>query len=212
MTAESGEFLLSLSQEFFGPLFQNLDITTEAMVLTTGTLMKSLWRRLLSSVLASQELVQSDVSRLDKDVSASARATGSMPEFKDMLIDAIATSYFVDQSPEIGAVLLKTIEHAAKIAIAQESLYKQRVNKYEGMDDDAIDKATFKEMLPDFAEDFKAPDESMTIPDGEPQDAVPGVEEKTVEEQDVTLIGKLHRTVFDAAELNKCSGATMAAR
>ncbi|KAF9576355.1 hypothetical protein EC968_009329 [Mortierella alpina] len=45
-----------------------------------------------------------------------------MPEFKDTLIDALATLYFVDQSPEIGAVLLPTIEHAAKIAIEQESL------------------------------------------------------------------------------------------
>ncbi|KAF9576356.1 hypothetical protein EC968_009330 [Mortierella alpina] len=58
ITAESGQFLLSLSPEFFGPLFQSLDIMTEAMVLTTGTLMKSLWRHLHPSVLASQELVQ----------------------------------------------------------------------------------------------------------------------------------------------------------
>ncbi|KAF9556390.1 hypothetical protein EC968_008303 [Mortierella alpina] len=33
----------------------------------------------------------------------------------------------------------------------------------------------------------------------------PAVEEKEFEKQDVTLIGKLHRAVFDTAELNKCS-------
>ncbi|KAF9140977.1 AAA ATPase midasin [Mortierella sp. GBA39] len=126
MMTESGEFLLSMAPEFFGPLFRSLDIMTEAMVLTTGTLMKSLWRRLHPSVLASQELVQvedellaiassinvwSDEALLDKDVLAKARAIGSMPEFKDTLVDAIATLYFVDQSPENGAVLLKTIKH-----------------------------------------------------------------------------------------------------
>ncbi|KAG0341494.1 AAA ATPase midasin [Podila horticola] len=126
MMAESGEFLLQLSPEFFGPLFQSLNIMTEAMVLTTGTLMKNLWRRLHPSVLASDELVQveeellkiaatidvwSDEAILDKDVLAKARAIGSMPEFKDTLIDAIATLYFVDQSPENGAALLKTIKH-----------------------------------------------------------------------------------------------------
>ncbi|KAF9576364.1 hypothetical protein EC968_009338 [Mortierella alpina] len=171
---------------------------TEAIVLTIGRLMKSLWRRLHPSVLASQELVQveeellniassivvwSDESLLDKAVLASARAIGSMPEFKDTLIDAIATLYFVDQSPEIGA----TIEHAAKMAIEQESLHKQRVNKYEGMDDDAIDEATFTGMFLT----LRAPDKSMTIPDSEPQDAAPAIEEKTFEEQDVTLLGKL---------------------
>ncbi|KAF9575027.1 AAA ATPase midasin [Mortierella alpina] len=113
---------------------------------------------------------------------------------------------------EVTDIWTKGEEHAAKMAIEQESLYKQRVNKYEGMDDDAIDEATFKEMFPDFADDFKAPDESMTIPDDEPKDAAPAVEEKTFEEQDVTLIGKLHRAVFDAAELNKCSGTTMTAQ
>ncbi|KAF9194234.1 AAA ATPase midasin [Haplosporangium sp. Z 11] len=126
MMAESGEFLLSLSQEFFGPLFQSLNIMTEAMVLTTGTLMKNLWRRLHPSVLATQELVEveeellaiastvdvwSDEALVDKDALANARAIGSMPEFKDTLVDAIATLYFVDQSPENGAVLLKTIKH-----------------------------------------------------------------------------------------------------
>ncbi|KAF9110511.1 AAA ATPase midasin [Mortierella sp. AM989] len=126
MVAESGEFLLAISQEFFGPLFQSLNIMTEAMVLTTGTLMKNLWRRLHPSVLASQELVDvedellkisstidvwSEESILDKDVLAKARAIGSIPEFKDTLLDAIATLYFVDQSPENGAVLLKTIKH-----------------------------------------------------------------------------------------------------
>ncbi|KAI1311961.1 AAA ATPase midasin [Mortierella claussenii] len=126
MMSDSGEFLLSLSPQFFGPLFQSLDIMTEAMVLTTGTLMKNLWRRLHPSVLASEELVAveeellkiattidvwSDESILDKDVLAKARAIGSMPEFKDTLVDAIATLYFVDQSPEHGAILLKTIKH-----------------------------------------------------------------------------------------------------
>ncbi|KAF9573424.1 hypothetical protein EC968_008509 [Mortierella alpina] len=121
--------------------------------------MKSLSRHPHPSVLASQELVQvedellniassidvwSEESLLDKNVLASARAIGSMLEFKDTLIDAIATLYFVDQSPENGAVFLKAIEHAAKMAIEQESLYKQGVHKYEGMDDDAIDEATFK--------------------------------------------------------------------
>ncbi|KAF9571521.1 hypothetical protein EC968_000484 [Mortierella alpina] len=99
-----------------------------------------------------------------------------MLEFKDTLIDAIATLYFVDQSPENEAVLLKTIEHAAKMPLNK--------SRYE----------------------------SMTIPDGEPKDAAPAFEEKTSEEQDVTLIGKLHRTVFDAAELNKCSGTIMTAQ
>ncbi|KAK3846925.1 MAG: hypothetical protein J3R72DRAFT_519841 [Linnemannia gamsii] len=126
MMTESGEFLLRMAPEFFGPLFKSLDIMTEAMVLTTGTLMKSLWRRLHPSVLASQELVQveeellaiassidvwSDEAHLDKDFLAKARAIGSMPEFKDTLVDAIATLYFVDQSPENGAILLKTIKH-----------------------------------------------------------------------------------------------------
>ncbi|KAG0307077.1 AAA ATPase midasin [Dissophora globulifera] len=126
MMSESGEFLLSVSREFFGPLFQSLDLMTEAMVLTTGTLMKNLWRRLHPSVLASQELVEveeellkiataidvwSDDALLDKDVLAKARAIGAMPEFKDTLVDAIATLYYVDQSPENGAVLLKTIKH-----------------------------------------------------------------------------------------------------
>ncbi|KAG0044860.1 AAA ATPase midasin [Gryganskiella cystojenkinii] len=126
MMAEAGEFLLQLSSEFFGPLFQSLNIMTEAMVLTTGTLMKNLWRRLHPSVLASQELVEveedllqiastidvwSDESLLDKDILAKARAIGRMPEFKDTLVDAIATLYFVDQSPENGALLLKTIKH-----------------------------------------------------------------------------------------------------
>ncbi|KAF8942691.1 AAA ATPase midasin [Haplosporangium gracile] len=125
MMAESGEFLLSMAPKFFGPLFRSLDIMTEAMVLTTGTLMKSLWRRLHPSVLASQELVRvedelltiassidvwSDENLLDKDVLAKVRAIGSMPEFKDTLVDAIATLYFVDQSPENGAILLKTIK------------------------------------------------------------------------------------------------------
>lgn len=132
MMAESGEFLLQLSPEFFGPLFQSLNIMTEAMVLTTGTLMKNLWRRLHPSVLASDELVQveeellkiaatidvwSDEAILDKDVLAKARAIGSMPEFKDTLIDAIATLYFVDQSPENGAALLKTIKHVPAVSI-----------------------------------------------------------------------------------------------
>lgn len=133
MMAESGEFLLSMAPEFFGPLFRSLDIMTEAMVLTTGTLMKSLWRRLHPSVLASQELVQvedellaiassidvwSDEARLDKDVLAKARAIGSMPEFKDTLVDAIATLYFVDQSPENGAILLKTIKHVPAVSLS----------------------------------------------------------------------------------------------
>lgn len=131
MMAESGEFLLQLSPEFFGPLFQSLNIMTEAMVLTTGTLMKNLWRRLHPSVLASDELVQveeelltiaatidvwSDEAILDKDVLAKARAIGSMPEFKDTLVDAIATLYFVDQSPENGAALLKTIKHVPAVS------------------------------------------------------------------------------------------------
>ncbi|KAG0336802.1 hypothetical protein BG004_007894 [Podila humilis] len=126
MMAESGEFLLQLAPEFFGPLFQSLNTMTEAMVLTTGTLMKNLWRRLHPSVLASEELVQvegellriasaidvwSDEAILDPDVLAKARAIGSIPEFKDTLVDAIATLYFVDQSPENGAALLKTIKH-----------------------------------------------------------------------------------------------------
>ncbi|KAG0206795.1 AAA ATPase midasin [Mortierella sp. GBA30] len=114
---------------------------------------------------------------------------------------------------EVTDIWTKGEEHAAKMAIEQESLYKQRVNKYEGMDDDAIDEATFKEMFPDFADDFKAPDESMTIPDDEKEAAAtPAVDEKTFDEKDVTLIGKLHQAVFDAAELNKCSGATMTAQ
>jgi hypothetical protein len=93
--------------------------------------MKSLWRRLHPSVLASQELVLveeellaiassidvwSDEALLDKDVLAKARAIGSMPEFKDTLVDAIATLYFVDQSPENGAVLLKTIKHVPAVS------------------------------------------------------------------------------------------------
>ncbi|KAF9586477.1 AAA ATPase midasin [Lunasporangiospora selenospora] len=127
MMSESGEFLLTISREFFGPLFQSLNIMTEAMVLTTGTLMKNLWKRLHPSVLASQELVDienellqiatsvdvwSDEALLDNDVLAKARAVGSIPDFKDTLIDAIATLYFVDQSPENGAALLNTIKHA----------------------------------------------------------------------------------------------------
>ncbi|KAG0022720.1 AAA ATPase midasin [Entomortierella chlamydospora] len=112
---------------------------------------------------------------------------------------------------EVTDIWTKGEEHAAKMAIEQESLYKQRVNKYEGLDDDAIDEATFKEMFPDFADDFKAPDESMTIPDDEPKEpkGVPAVEEKTFDEKDVILIGKLHKTVFGAANLEKCSSATM---
>ena len=132
MMAEAGEFLLQLSPEFFGPLFQSLNIMTEAMVLTTGTLMKNLWRRLHPSVLASQELVEveeqllsiastidvwSDDSLLDHDILAKARAIGRMPEFKDTLVDAIATLYFVDQSPENGALLLKTIKHVPAVSL-----------------------------------------------------------------------------------------------
>ncbi|KAG0370064.1 AAA ATPase midasin [Gamsiella multidivaricata] len=115
---------------------------------------------------------------------------------------------------EVTDIWTKGEEHAAKMAIEQESLYKQRVNKYEGLDDDAIDEATFKEMFPDFADDFKAPDESMTIPDDEPKEAVgvPAVEEKTFDEKDVTIIGKMHKSIFGAAELEKCSGATMTAQ
>ncbi|KAF9915434.1 AAA ATPase midasin [Lobosporangium transversale] len=126
LMSESGDFLLLLSPEFFGPLFHSLSVMTEAMVLTTGTLMKNLWRRLHPSVLASEELVAiehellkiahtvdvwSDEAILDQDVLAKARAIANIPEFKDTLIDAIATLYFVDQSPENGAVLLKTIKH-----------------------------------------------------------------------------------------------------
>ncbi|KAG0241019.1 AAA ATPase midasin [Mortierella sp. GBA43] len=115
---------------------------------------------------------------------------------------------------EVTDIWTKGQEHAAKLALEKESLYKQRVNKYEGLDDDAIDEAQFKEMFPDFEDDFKAPDESMTIPDDEPNGAasssgVPAVEEKTFDEKDITLIGKLHRNIFDVAELEKCSGATM---
>lgn len=131
MMTESGEFLISISSEFFGPLFQRLHAMTAAMVLTTGTLMKNLWRRLHPSVLASQELVEleeellkiastidvwSDEAILDKDVLAKARAIGSIPEFKDTLVDAIATLYYVDQSPEDGAKLLKAIKHVPAVS------------------------------------------------------------------------------------------------
>ncbi|KAF9965374.1 hypothetical protein BGZ70_004971, partial [Mortierella alpina] len=128
------------------------------------------------------------------------------------LLDMASIDTLDNLFAEVTDIWTKGEEHAAKMAIEQESLYKQRVNKYEGMDDDAIDEATFKEMFPDFADDFKAADESMTIPDDEPKDTAPVVEEKTFEEQDVTLIGKLHRAVFDTAELNKCSGAPMTAQ
>ncbi|KAF9437661.1 AAA ATPase midasin [Entomortierella beljakovae] len=112
---------------------------------------------------------------------------------------------------EVTDIWTKGEEHAAKLAMEQESLYKQRVNKYEGLDDDAIDEATFKEMFPDFADDFKAPDQTMTIPDDEPQEpkGVPAVEEKTFDEKDITIIGKLHKTVFRTADLEKCSNPTM---
>jgi len=131
MLTESGGFLTTLSSKLFDPLLQKLGIMTEAMVLTTGTLMKNLWNRLHPSVLASQELVElegeflkiastidvwSDEAVLDKDVLAKARAIGSMPEFKDTLLDAIATLYYVDQSPENGAMLLKTIKHVPAVS------------------------------------------------------------------------------------------------
>ncbi|KAK3821371.1 MAG: hypothetical protein J3Q66DRAFT_280726 [Benniella sp.] len=131
------------------------------------------------------------------------------------LLDTSSIDTLDNLFAEVTDIWTKGQEHAAKMAIEQESLYKQRVNKYEGLDDDAIDEATFKEMFPDFADDFKAPDESMTIPDDEPKEAVantPAVEEKTFDEKDVTLIGKLHRAVFDTAELEKCSGITMTAQ
>ncbi|KAG0232655.1 AAA ATPase midasin [Actinomortierella wolfii] len=125
MMGEAVEALDRTSDGYFANFLKSLSAMTDAMVLTSGTLMKSLWRRLHPSVLATQELVEleqellqiaskadvwSDDALLDKDVLAKARALASIPDFKNTVIEAIATLYFADQSPEKVAALVKTIQ------------------------------------------------------------------------------------------------------
>ncbi|KAF9163666.1 AAA ATPase midasin [Actinomortierella ambigua] len=110
---------------------------------------------------------------------------------------------------EVQDIWAKGKEHAAQVAAENESLYKTRVKKHEGVDDDAIDEATFREMFPDFDEEFNTTEDNDQQEEEKKPSGVPEVEEKTFEDKDIILIGKLHRAVFEHLSSSQCSDRTV---
>lgn len=99
---------------------------------------------------------------------------------------------------EISRVWKASEEHAKKLALEEEQLYKTRVRKHDGVTDEEIDEAELKRMFADFSEEFDDLIEDDTNGNPNKNQAEAEVEENNVlDDDDVYLIGKLHLKLFE---------------
>ncbi|KAM3579719.1 AAA ATPase midasin [Umbelopsis sp. WA50703] len=98
---------------------------------------------------------------------------------------------------EISRVWKASEEHAKKVAMEEEQLYKTRVRKHDGVTDEEIDEADLKRMFADFSEDFvDLMDENLNEDTRAAPEEIEVEEANVLDDEDVYLIGKLHLKLF----------------
>lgn len=96
---------------------------------------------------------------------------------------------------EISRIWKASEEHAKKLAIEEEQLYKTRVRKHDGVTDEEIDEADLKRMFADFSEEFVDLIDDELNPTSQEED-IEVTESNVLDDEDVYLIGKLHLKMF----------------
>jgi len=97
---------------------------------------------------------------------------------------------------EISRVWKASEEHAKKLAIEEEQLYKTRVRKHDGVTDEEIDEADLKRMFADFSEEFDDLMDDEGNRKANEHDDLDVEESNVLDDDDVYLIGKLHLKMF----------------